>query len=283
MRRRISMLIVVLVFVLVGGLGLSALSKVRGVAAQANCQNNLRQLGMAVGGSYDCFNSYPPAVVPNDKLACNQRLSWLVDIVPFAEQMYLGIDRSKAWDADENRVPTTRHYSGLHDEKGTIGPLGEMRFFRCPANPVTAPPDAPGLTDYVGVSGIGSDAAERSLGYPGVGFFGCNRKLKREDITDGTGNTFMVLETNKDNGPWTAGGFPTVRGLDPAGGSYLGKDGQFGSGHRSCNGWFSLKSTTLTHAVFADGSVRSLSEAIDSRTLEAWATIAGGEETGTLE
>jgi prepilin-type processing-associated H-X9-DG protein len=93
-------------------------------------------------------------------------------------------------------------------------------------------------------------------------------------------NTVVVMETNRENGPWTAGGFPTVRGLDPAGRRYLGAGGQFSSGHSS---WAWLSSShTVTNVVYADGSVRGLTESVSPQVLEALVTIAGGEEVGPV-
>jgi prepilin-type processing-associated H-X9-DG protein len=84
----------------------------------------------------------------------------------------------------------------------------------------------------------------------------------------------FIAETSWENGPWTAGGFPTVRGLAFNGMPYFGKNGQFCAVHRRSvlsNG------PMLTNIVFADGSVRAFSETIEPKVFEAMATIAGGE------
>jgi hypothetical protein len=273
MRCLINVLVVVLVLVLAGGLALSALPKIRASAARTQCQNNLKQIGMALENSYDCYGSYPSATIPNENLPVEKRLSWLVAVAAFMEQeqAYVGIDHTKAWDHERNRVPAT----------GT-GLPGKFTPFHCPADPASAVPDPPGLTDYVGISGVGTDAASFTLDYPGTGDFGYERKTTQKDIKDGMASTIMVMETNSSNGPWTAGGFPTTRGLDPAGSPYLGASGQFGSGHRSCKGWFSPSSTVITNVVFADSSVRGLTDSVSPEVLEALVTIAGGEEVGPV-
>jgi prepilin-type processing-associated H-X9-DG protein len=129
----------------------------------------------------------------------------------------------------------------------------------------------------VGIAGVGRDAAELSQNYPGVGVFGYDRKTKLADITDGASTTMIVAETAWKNGPWTAGGFPTVRGLEANGMSYLGKDGQFSGMHRSGSSFFFM-GEYATNILFVDGSVRSFAESLDPRILEAMATIAGGEK-----
>ncbi len=55
----------------------------------------------------------------------------------------------------------------------------------------------------------------------------------------------IVMETTRDNGPWLAGGTPTVRGLDPNGERYLGLGQPFGGLHRDG-----------VNILWADGSVR---------------------------
>jgi prepilin-type processing-associated H-X9-DG protein len=179
--------------------------------------------------------------------------------------MFLGIDRTKAWDAEENLVPTTRYYSGPQDEEVTVGPIGEFLLWRCPSHHASAAPGTPGLTHYVGVAGVGPDAARWPLGSPGTGVFGYDRKVTLADIKDGTATTLLTLETTRDNGPWTAGARPTARGLHPAAGPYLGRGGQFAANHAA------------TNAAFADGSVRRLTDSVSPAVLEAVATAAGGE------
>jgi hypothetical protein len=128
----------------------------------------------------------------------------------------------------------------------------------------------------VGVAGVGADAASRPAGYPGIGLFGHDRKTRRQDLKDGAETTMMASETNWKNGPWTAGGYPTVRGLVPSGQPYFGPGGQFDSGHRG--GLAVRGAPSITNAVFADCSVRSLTDSTSPEVFKALATIAGGED-----
>jgi hypothetical protein len=265
MRRRITVLVLVLVVVLLGGLLAAGVSRMRDEAARTQCVNNLRQIALGLHNYYGTYQRHlPPATVPHAELTPERRLSWLVPTVPYFEQTHLIIDLQKGWDAEENQVPKVR-YLDKEDE-----PLNEVRLFRCPSNPASATPGTPGLTHYVGCTGVGLDAATLGLGYPGTGVFGNDRQICFEDIKDGLATTLLVLEATKENGPWTAGGFPTARGLDQAGVHYVGPGRQFGSNHRG------------TNVALADGSVRSLTDDIGSDLFEAMATIAGGEEVGIL-
>ncbi|HEY7153359.1 MAG TPA: DUF1559 domain-containing protein [Gemmataceae bacterium] len=271
MRRLINVLIVVAILGIAGGLAICAIPRIRDAAARSQCQNNLKQMGLALQNYRDSCGTFPSATVPNEDLPCGKRLSWLMEILPYMDQIYLVIDRKKGWQDEENIIPKV---PDRDDDRRVIGPpkpLGELKIFRCSADPTVSPADAASLTNYIGIAGVGADAAELPLGYPGVGFFGCERKLKLEDIKDGAANTLAVMETNSNIGPWTVGGFPTVRPLDPATAPYLGAGHPFGSDHRDC-----------TQAVFADGSVHRLANSIAPEVLEALATIAGGEKTEPL-
>jgi hypothetical protein len=269
MRRLVNAAVVVLIVLTGGGLVLAGLARAREEQARTTCKMNLRQLGLALHNYHDTYRCFPAATVPSDILSCEKRLSWYVPIFPYIEQIVVVLDQTKAWDAEENREPRIRFRDA--DDEFCVEPLGDCKLFLCPTNPSRTGPGLPAVTHYVGITGIGRHAADLGPGYPGAGVFGCDRRTRLEDITDGQAATLMVVETASANGPWTAGGPATARGLDPDGPPYLGADGQFGGTHRG--GCF---------AAFADGSVRFLPAALDPRLFEALATIAGGEEVGPV-
>ena len=90
-------------------------------------------------------------------------------------------------------------------------------------------------------------------------------------IKDGAANTLLLAETGLDNGPWTAGGAATVRGLNPSRQPYIGRGCQFGGLHREG-----------VMVAMADGPVRYLHETIEPRVFEALSTVAGGETLPAL-
>lgn len=257
MRRLINAGIVVLVLGIAGILATCAIIRVRYSAARAQCKYNLKEIGLAIRKSYDTFGTFPSATISNKMLPTEKRLSWLVGIAAFMEQqgMYYGLDNTKAWDDERNRM-------GEYPCRGR---------FCCPSNGIDTTLITVCPTSYIGISGVGPKAAELSLDSSRVGFFGCQRQIKPEDIKDGMANTIAVMETNWNIGPWTAGGFATVRPFDPAKTPYLGVGRPFGSDHRG-----------VTSACFADGSVHSFTKAIQPEVLEALATIAGGEKIEPL-
>jgi len=247
--------IVVALILLVGlGILLPAVVRVREAAGKTRCQNNFRQIGLALGDYYDSNDHFPSATRQNPTLPPEKRLSWLFEIGPFVEASPLchKIDRELAWDAEENRFAA----------------LTRRPVFQCPAHPERLPVTTLEPSDYIGMAGIGADAATLPKEDTRAGFLGYDRSLRRADIKDGLDTTLAVAETLASTRAWTGGGWATVRGLDPGGPPYVGVAGQFGSGHYG----------SAINVLYADGSVRSIPASIDPRVWEALATINGREE-----
>jgi hypothetical protein len=208
------------------------------------------------------------ATVPNPGLPPERRLSWLVECwgdYIVGGQTDLLIHREEPWDSPTNVVPKFRTLPNFGPVKEKA--IGTISNLICPANPI--PPDpgqSPGLTQYVGIAGLGSDAASLPKNHKRAGVFGYDRMTGYGDIRDGLTNTMMVTETCFRNGPWTAGGPPTVRALDPNRLPYIGNGRQFGGSHSG-----------KVCALFADGSVRFLRGTVSPRVFEAFSTIAGSD------
>ncbi|HUE14237.1 MAG TPA: DUF1559 domain-containing protein, partial [Planctomycetaceae bacterium] len=121
-----------------------------------------------------------------------------------------------------------------------------------------------GVTDYVGLAGLGADGPNLPVTSPKAGCFAYNRVTRIQDITDGTSNTAMISESSKYAGAWAAGGRPTIRSLTAQ--PYInGPDGLGDSHPGGCL------------IGLADGSVRFFSDKVDPKLMEAIVTINGGE------
>jgi prepilin-type processing-associated H-X9-DG protein len=250
MRNAVTVLVVVLMLVLATALTLSAIGRSREAAARQQCRHHLLQLGLALEGYRETYGHFPRAAEPNPSFPPQRRLSWLVSIGPFAEptRRYVKMDRDKSWDAVENNYLA----------------LTALPFLRCPDDPNRPAPNSLVPTSYVGISGLGVHAAALPQEDPGAGFFGYDRQLVLSDVKDRTGTLLVAVETARVGGAWTAGGPPTVRGLEEDGPPYLGVKGQFGGLHPGG-----------ANALFADGSVRFLRESLDPQVLRAAATLRG--------
>jgi prepilin-type processing-associated H-X9-DG protein len=246
------------------GLFVVVLEDARLRSQKVECINHLRLIGAAAQHYHDANDAFPPGTLPNADLPPDRRLSWLVALPDFVGEknapadrlraLAEGIDRSRAWDETPNLAAAAT----------------DVPVFRCPAHP-DDPRAAPGRTHYVGLAGVGRDAAEirgidrgpfgAAVGLAGVGAdpfalraadaragaFGYDRAMKLNDFTPGSSRTLFAAETAWNNGPWTAGGPPTVRGVDPADAPLIGPGRPFGGMHAGG-----------LNVLFADGSAEFL-------------------------
>jgi hypothetical protein len=276
MRGVVKIAIRSLFVLLVGGLAVTSVSRVRNAAQLTRCQDNLRSIGLAFQTHHDCDGHFPTGTLPNADLPPEKRLSWAVQVYPafMMGGIRTHLDRTRAWDAEGNCPPrcSVRVDSEGHTREELVG---DIAVFLCPANPARSEPGLPSPIHYLGIAGVGEAAAELPLSDPRAGFFGYDRKIMRGDIKDGLSVTMVVAEA-VDGGPWTAGGRSTVRGLAVDGAPYLGEGGQFASLHRS-SAFVPLSQPRVTNVLFADASVRPLTASVSPRVFEALATIAGGE------
>jgi prepilin-type processing-associated H-X9-DG protein len=246
---------------------------VRRAAARSQCANNLKQIALGLHNYADTnFIDYratlPAGTVPNAALAPDRRLSWAVALLPYVgqENLYKQVRLGEAWDAPAN-LPATQT---------------ALRIMHCPDWGREAEPSPAYLTAYLGVTGVGPDGATLPPHDRRAGAFGYDRRLALpEDFADGTSNTLLVLESARDNGPWARGGPATLRGLGPAERPYLGAGRPFGGTHFAENSVFGRGKPLGCNAAMADGSVRFLLESVSPETLEALATVAGGDQPGS--
>jgi prepilin-type N-terminal cleavage/methylation domain-containing protein/prepilin-type processing-associated H-X9-DG protein len=257
-----ELLVVLAIIGILIALLLPATRRVREPAERAQCQNNLRQLMLAMH-SYESTGRPAPYPAtghpgsPAERLfppgcfgpgtAPEERLSWVAQLLPYLEHdsLYRQFDLEKGYAGNLPAVQT------------------RIQAFLCPASKEASTPDA--VAHYVAVSGIGHDAAGRPAGAAGNGFMGYDRLTSVAMITDGPANTIALMETRVGLGPWARGGTSTLRGFDPADVPLHGDNRPFG-GH-----------TGGMHAAMADGSVRFLRSSIDAKRLATAITIAGGE------
>jgi len=251
-----ELLIVIAIIAILIGLLLPAVRRVRGPASRAQCQNNLKQLMFAFHNYESTFEStssdlstakrLPPGCIGLGATP-EERLSWMVALLPFLEQeaLYRQIDVEKGY-----------------AENAAVVQSG-IRIFICSASKEAGTKDA--VTHYVAMAGIGHDAATKPADAPGIGFMGYDRVTSLAALSDGTSNTIALIETRTGLGAWARGGPSTLRGFDPADVPVHGDGRPFG-GH---NEGFS--------AAMADGSIRFLPKSIDAKKLAAAMTIAGGE------
>ena len=236
---------------------------------RSECVNNLKMIGLALHNFHSANDVLPPGTEPGS-LPPERRLGWRIRILSYLEQFRCSpqFDRESAWDSATN-LATVVPERDCRDDEGGVYKVTYRRIpsYDCPCHKDAGNPKLPASSPFVGIAGIGADAASLPKGHIQAGIFGNDRQTKFEEITDGLANTMMVAETTRDIGPWTAGGRASIRGVDPDHPPYIGgKKGQFGGSHPGG-----------ANVLMADGSVKFVKQTIAPKTFEALATIAGGE------
>src|SRR5262249_61211271 len=94
------------------GLLLPAAQKVREAASRTRCQNNLKQMGLAVHAFHDSYNKLPPARI------ADQYATWCVMLLPYIEQGNL----YKDWDL------TKKYY-----DQTTFNVTAQVPLYLCPS------------------------------------------------------------------------------------------------------------------------------------------------------
>ncbi len=231
-------------------------------ANRAGCINNLRQLGMGTLRYSDAHaDNFPRAALPNANLPPEERLSWVAGLLPYLGEVEVvhkrygdlsdKIDRKQGWAAPANATALN----------------APLTVCLCPSHPHFDPRHRPGLTHYVGLSGVGPRAAFLPTESGRAGIFGYDRRVRVEDLIAGRSCTMLLVETAHENGPWLAGGHPTVRELAPDETHYVGLGRPFGGLHPGG-----------LNVLWADASVRWTSDRAPADDFRALATLAGKPE-----
>jgi prepilin-type N-terminal cleavage/methylation domain-containing protein/prepilin-type processing-associated H-X9-DG protein len=190
----VELLVVIAIIAVLIGLLLPAVQKVREAANRTRCQNNLKQIGLALHGYHGAYGKLPmPRPAPDAYAsfgdpAMNTWGSWLARILPHVEQ-----------DAVARECAS-------RDSFLTVGSTRKIGLYNCPSDPrgldsvtVVGQAAGAGTTSYLGVTGTDENLwGNATNGIFWVGTTSTRGKGNRGttflDVPDGLSNTLAAGE-----------------------------------------------------------------------------------------
>ena len=270
---RTGVVVLFAVLTVVLGLAIPAILAARESARKTTCQNHLKELGQGLSATATANGHFPAGTVVRKAIPPEKRLSWYVGSSPFfLSQEWVVVQMDDPWDSPVNLKPKLGFHQDADLQDVHEEDLRRLDVSRCPSTPSFSPPELPDVASYIGIAGLGGDAPRLPGKDPKAGIWGYDRCTRPDDIKNGLTSTMLLAETAFQNGPWTAGGAPTVRGIVVDDQPLIGPDSQLGGIHPGgCN------------VLFADSSVRFVNESIEPQALARMATIAGCDVETTNE
>jgi prepilin-type N-terminal cleavage/methylation domain-containing protein/prepilin-type processing-associated H-X9-DG protein len=283
----IELLVVIAIIAILIGLLLPAVQKVRDAAARLQCQNNLKQIGLACHNYESSYGKFPAAVnIPGQEAfgwpvapEPNRWYGLHMALFPYYEQDNL---RKNLIDNVANP-----HYQNCNGQNSVGAQV--VKILVCPSDSAMPNPAVGqygvyyfGLTSYGGCSGTSATTTSGNSSLKN-GIFYMNSSVRIADILDGTSGTLLFGERSRKNLPATStsqslGGWAwanqyaqednTMNTSEPIEGVLLHDLNQFGSQHSG---------GAISNFTFADGSVKSISKSINIVVFQRISTRAGGE------
>jgi len=243
----------------------------RGLVEMAVPQQRIHDLARAVAAMAQKEGKFPRGTFdrpPGEKrrgrpYEPNDRVSWMIELLPYLDlaEVHREIDITQSWRSERNAAAAGCLVPAFLDSHTP----SFMWLTRSP----TMPTRILATTQFVGVAGVGLDAAEYAAADASVasklGIFGYDRETKLDDIKDRASTIALIQVPGLFRRPWLAGGGATVVGVPEADSIKPFVCVQYQVGDKSVPGTF---------AIMADGAVRFIPATIADATFKALCTIA---------
>ncbi len=280
----VELLVVIAIIGIMVGLLLPAVQAAREAARRMSCSNNLKQIGLALQNYHGSYNVFPAGSIESNFIGP------FVSILPNLE----GSANYQKWDFSKS-------YSDLYNQQ-----VGDqvIATYLCPSMPLPRmvpdktlgtngrPIETGGPCSYLFSEGTGSYMPMSDglfgINWPSFGF--TNKPNAYRDILDGTSTTIAAGETTYDfkDYKWSGStlppgmaetvkwgtarwslGYPTIS---------LGTTGKAFNIHTNANfGNYTSMHKGGAYFLYADGSVRFLTESIDVSIYKGLSTRNGME------
>jgi prepilin-type N-terminal cleavage/methylation domain-containing protein/prepilin-type processing-associated H-X9-DG protein len=316
----IELLVVIVIIAVLIGLLLPAVQAAREAASRVQCQNNLKQIGLALHGYHDVWQTFPPAYLAPDALRPNRPVTdfeigsgwaWGTLILPYLEQkpVYDAANFDFAFGSADSTKPNG--ILGLKVNR-TVMKIS-LSMFLCPSDRGGQGPIDLGYSSshVFGSPGqyIASAGRMNSSEYQikGTGVLYPNSRVAIADISDGTSATLMIGERSRNlaDAAWsgvlwsystpaplcTKVGWPVkscvgvmflLNGRTGPSSDVLSGSIPVGNSlnHQAGPDGFASLHPGGCQFLLCDGSVRFIKETVGPQVFQVLATRAGGEVIG---
>ena len=218
----IELLVVIAIIGVLIALLVPAVQKVRQAAARTQCQNNLKQLGLALHAYHDGRGMLPPGAAGDQapfgsqttSLGNNWGSSWMVYILPYIEQNAMASgwqfhSGSGVFNTNNQNLRRDIVISTFVCPASNLPKMARSQTYTSTAHYVAIAGAADGV-----IPGFSESRIENSTSYGQLAAGGVlypNSQTRLRNITDGTSNTLLlgeqsdfIIKTDKSQNDWRA-------------------------------------------------------------------------------